>query len=251
MYRIFWFTDSLVSSDLSETMSSSFKTVFAVRFIGYLVFFIGLISFIFMLGPLVQAEVGYRVDRLSGVKRIVSSGPWEQPGEATDSADQDKTSSFGDISASGNQIVPVSTEFGIVIEKINANAKIIPNVNPANEQEYVTALGEGVAEALGSTPPGQPGNLYLFSHSTDAPWNIVRYNAIFYLLRELEAGDRVVIFYKNKRYDYVVFDKTITSANDVTYLTHKYEFPVLTLQTCDPPGTILNRLIVRARLVNS
>lgn len=231
-------------------MSNNFKIVFTVRFTGYLVFFAGLISFIFMLGPLIQAEVGYRVDRISGIKRTVSNSSLGQPGEATDSA-QEKTGSFGDISASGEEIVPVSTEYGIVVEKINANARIVPNVNPANEREYLNALTQGVAEALGSTPPGQPGNLYLFSHSTDAPWNIVRYNAIFYLLKELEAGDRIVIFYKNKRYDYIVFDKTIAKADDISYLTNKYDFPVLTLQTCDPPGTILNRLVVRARLVNS
>ncbi len=108
-----------------------------------------------------------------------------------------------------------------------------------------------MAEALGSTPPGQPGNLYLFSHSTDAPWNIIRYNAIFYLLRELEPGDRIIIFYQKKRYDYVVFDKTITKPDDVSFLINRYDVPVLTLQTCDPPGTLFNRLIVRAKLVNS
>ena len=137
------------------------------------------------------------------------------------------------------------------IEKINANAKIIPNVDAGNEKQYVNALTEGVAEALGSTPPGQPGNLYLFSHSVDAPWNIIRFNAIFYLLRELEAGDRVIVFYQNKRYDYIVYDKAIVSPQDVSFLTNKYKEPVLTLQTCDPPGTLLNRLIVRAKLVNS
>lgn len=159
--------------------------------------------------------------------------------------------SFSSIEAAENSIIPVSTEYGIVIEKINANARVIASVNPANEREYVEALKYGVAEALGSTPPGQPGNLYLFSHSTDAPWNIVRYNAIFYLLRELEPGDRVIIFYQDKRYDYIVFDKIIAKPDDVSYLTNKYDYPVLTLQTCDPPGTLLNRLIVRAKLINS
>ena len=229
-------------------MSKRFKTIFFVRLIGYLVFFAGLITFIFMLGPLVQAEVSYRADRILQVKRTVPQITALQQVEATSSA---QTVSFSNINASEDNIIPVSTEYGIVIEKINANAKIIAGVNPGNEREYVNALTAGVAAALGSTPPGQPGNLYLFSHSTDAPWNIVRYNAIFYLLRELEAGDLVVIFYKNKRYDYIVFDKTIVNPTDVSYLTNRYETPVLTLQTCDPPGTLLNRLIVRAKLVNS
>lgn len=221
-------------------MSKRFRTIFFVRFIGYLVFFAGLITFIFMLGPLIQAEVSYRADRILQVKRTVP--------EATSSAG---TVSFSSITATENSIIPVSTEYGIVIEKINANARIIAGVNPGNEREYANALTLGVAAALGSTPPGQPGNLYLFSHSTNAPWNIVRYNAIFYLLRELEPGDKVIIFYKNKRYDYIVFDKILVKPDDISYLTNKYDSPVLTLQTCDPPGTLLNRLIVRAKLVSS
>lgn len=233
-------------------MTRRFKLIFAVRFFGYLLFFAGLLGFIFMLGPLVQVEASYRLDRLFNVKRtvprvITSNEQPGQPGETITEASG--PAEFSSISSQENSIIPVSTEFGIVIEKINANAKIIPNVNPADEKSYIRALTSGVAEALGSTPPGEPGNLYLFSHSTDAPWNIVRYNAIFYLLRELEKGDRVIIFYKNRRYDYIVFDKAIVSPGDVTYLTNKYDYPVLTLQTCDPPGTLLNRLIVRARLV--
>ncbi len=199
-----------------------------------------------MLGPLVQAEVKYRTDRLLGVVRTINN-----PTQVTYPKEASATSSLADVKSKEETIIPVSTEYGIVIEKINANAKIVPGVNPGNEREYVSALQTGVAEALGSTPPGIPGNLYLFSHSTDAPWNIIRFNAIFYLLRELEIGDRVIIFYKDKRYDYIVFDKTIASPQDISFLTNRYNTPVLTLQTCDPPGTLLNRLIVRAKLVNS
>ena len=108
-----------------------------------------------------------------------------------------------------------------------------------------------MAHARGTSLPGEKGNMYLFSHSTNAPWNIIRYNAIFYLLKELEPGDKVIIFYKKRRYDYVVFDKTIAKPDDVSFLTNRYDVPVLTLQTCDPPGTLLNRLIIRAKLVSS
>lgn len=225
-------------------MSKRFKLVLLIRFLGNVLFLAGIIGFIFMFGPIISAEVKYRVDKIKGVKRtvpnvIVSSG---------DSGSAD----FGSLEApSENSIIPVSTEYGLVIEKINANARIMPGVNPASEKEYVKALSLGVAEALGSTAPGQSGNLYLFSHSTDAPWNIVRLNAVFYLLKELEAGDRVIVFYQNKRFDYVIFDKRVVEANDVSYLTNRYDTPVLTLQTCDPPGTLLKRLIVRAKLVSS
>lgn len=250
-------------------MSKRFKIIFAIRFLGYLIFFTGLTGFIFILGPLVQAEFSYRADRVLGVKRTVprlasgekasdgtrptpeASGPTSQESNEPVSNGQGEAVSFSNVTPEENNIIPVSTEYGIVIEKINANAKIVANVNPANEKEYVKALAGGVAEALGSTPPGEKGNLYLFSHSTDAPWNIVRFNAIFYLLKELVPGDRVIIFYQSRRYDYIVFDKVIVKPNDVSYLTNKYDSPILTLQTCDPPGTLLNRLVVRAKLASS
>ncbi len=226
-------------------MSKRFKIILITRFFGYFIFLTGLVSFIFLLGPLLQAEFKYRADRILGVKRTVPNIVTSS--EATDSA-QSGPVNFASVEASENSIIPVSTDYGIVIEKINANARVIPGVNPASEREYVQALTSGVAEALGGTPPGQPGNLYLFSHSTDAPWNIIRFNAVFYLLRELEKGDRVIIFHRNIRYDYIVFDKVVVSPTDVSYLTNRYDSPVLTLQTCDPPGTLLNRLVVRAKL---
>lgn len=230
-------------------MSKRFKIILITRFFGYIVFFSGLISFIFLLGPLLQAEFKYRADRILGVKRtvpnIITSSTSE---ESKLTSEVSGPLSFASVQSSENSIIPVSTDYGIVIEKINANARVIPGVNPGNEREYVQALTAGVAEAIGGTPPGQPGNLYLFSHSTDAPWNIIRFNAIFYLLKELEKGDKVIVFYQNKRYDYIVFDKVIASPTDVSYLTNRYDTPILTLQTCDPPGTLLNRLVVRAKL---
>lgn len=239
-----------------------FHKILLIRFTAYLLVFTGILGIAFQFGPLLTAEINYRKDRLLGIKRRISANIITSQTIATSSAINTQptqsiesgggSSGFGAILGLGDQVItPLSTDFGIVIEKINANARIVSGVNPGSERDYTKALTQGVAEALGSTPPGQPGNLYLFSHSTDAPWNIVRYNAIFYLLRELVPGDKVIIFYQNKRYDYVVYDKTIARADEVSYLTNKYDAPVLTLQTCDPPGTLLNRLIVRAKLVNS
>ena len=154
---------------------------------------------------------------------------------------------FGKLETFKNSIIPVSTDFGLVVEKINANAKIVENINPSDQKQYLEALKIGVAHAKGTALPGQDENIYLFSHSTDAPWNIIRYNAIFYLLRELNPGDRIIIFYKDRRYDYIVFDKKVVSPSDISYLTADYSEEILTLQTCDPPGTLLYRLIVRAK----
>ncbi len=231
-------------------MSKHFKLVLTIRFLGYLLFCVGTAAFILMLGPLIQVEASYRMDKLLGVKHtiptVITSNVQSATGSAVTAPD-----TFGGVASSGDIITPVSTDFGIVIEKINANALVVPDVNPASEQDYALALTKGVAHAAGTRFPGEKGNVYLFSHSTDAPWNIVRFNAVFYLLRELEPGDRIITFYKDKRYDYVVFDKTVVDPNDVSYLTNIYQDSILTLQTCDPPGTLFKRLIVRAKLVGS
>lgn len=205
------------------------------------------------LGPLISAESGYRFNKIFGIKYTLSAQTVQsgQPPEAGGEQTQEDAGGFGSIVASEKIIQPVSTDYGLVIEKINANAKVIEGVDPGNEAEYVKALSMGVAEAKGSTKPGENGNLYIFSHSADAPWNIVRFNAVFYLLREMEFGDKVIVFYQGRRYDYVVFDKNVIGAKDISFLQNRYDKPVLTLQTCDPPGTIFNRLVVRARLEGS
>lgn len=220
----------------------------------------GLVITLAQFGPVLSVEINYRIDQITGKKHqlaqtvITSEGQTQivDIAEGRASPEPQAQEGFGDVEASGEDLIkPVSTEFGLVIEKINANAKIVPQVDPGIEKDYIAALREGIAQAKGSTEPGEDGNMFLFSHSTDAPWNIVRYNAIFYLLRELEPGDRVIVFYKNRRYDYIVFDKTIAEASDISFYTNRYDKPVLTLQTCDPPGTVLKRLIVRAKLAGS
>ena len=204
-------------------------------------FFAGLMSLIAFFIPLIQAELDYRFGVIKGIKRIVQVEPSPRP------------IGFGDISEGFKpeaMIIPISTDFGIVIEKINANAKVV-DADSANEKQYTDALKIGVVHAKGTNYPGEAGNIYLFSHSTDAPWNIIRYNAVFYLLRELQSGDKVLMFYQGRRYDYEIFDKRIVSADETLFLTNKYDKSILTLQTCDPPGTLWKRLIVRAKLVGS
>lgn len=239
-----------------------FHKILLIRFTAYLLVFTGILGIAFQFGPLLTAEINYRKDRLLGIKRRISANIITSQTIATSSAINTQptqsiesgggSSGFGAILGLGDQVItPLSTDFGIVIEKINANAVVIPDVDPSKEREYTKALTKGVAMAKGSTLPGEDGNLYIFSHSADAPWNISRFNAVFYLLRELENGDRISVFYQGKRFDYLVFDKTVTKPSDISFLQNRYDRPVLTLQTCDPPGTLNNRLIVRAKLAGS
>ena len=146
------------------------------------------------------------------------------------------------------KITPKSTQFGLVIEKIDVNAPIIENVPVANKGAYLTALEKGVAHAQNTAKPGLPGNSYLFAHSSLDFWNYGPYSGVFNLLRKLDKGDKIVVFYKGKRYDYYVTDKEVVSGFNTAPLTRVFKEPYLTLQTCDPPGVALNRLIITAKL---
>lgn len=143
-----------------------------------------------------------------------------------------------------NSIVPRDTEFGIVVPKIRANAKIIPNVDSYKEKEYQVALTRGVAHAKGTGYPGQGKNIFLFSHSSVDFYNAARYNSIFYLLNKLEKDDKIHVFYKGIDYIYKVREKKLVDAKDVSYLTSNSKAEQLTLMTCWPPGTTFKRLLI-------
>lgn len=141
-------------------------------------------------------------------------------------------------------------QFSVYVPKINAKADIIPNVNPGSYSEYSKALQKGVAHAAGTNFPGQNKLVYLFSHSTNSALNFARYNAVFFLLRKVESGDKIIVFFMGKEYEYIVSKKFVVDSTDNSWLTDKNNGEYLVLQTCDPPGTSLRRLIVVARPVN-
>lgn len=142
-----------------------------------------------------------------------------------------------------------SQEFKIVIPKVDINSKVIPNVNPYNKEEYLKALKEGVALAKDTAFPNEEGNAFIFAHSTDSPLNVTKYNATFYLINKLEADDEIFLFYQGKKYKYVVTETKIVDTNQVEYLKDKTKKQTLTLMTCWPPGTTLQRLLVIGKLV--
>ena len=146
-------------------------------------------------------------------------------------------------------LVPEDPEYSIVIPKIAANARVMPNVDAGNEEVYLNALQQGVAHADGSAFPGEQGNIYLFAHSTDYIWNVGTYNAVFYLLYKLEEGDEVNLFYKGKRHVYKVTGKKVIDPSEVEYLTNKSNKEMVTLQTCWPSGTTLKRMLIFAEPV--
>ncbi|RJR29031.1 sortase [Candidatus Microgenomates bacterium] len=143
---------------------------------------------------------------------------------------------------------PQGNELSITIPSLNASARVVANVDPFNEDEYLPALKLGVAHAKGTALPGEGRRIYLFAHSTNSPLNFTQFNAIFYRLRELKSGDVVTIRVNSRDYTYVVREKVLVSADDVSWIAPT-EGEQLVLQTCDPPGTTHKRLLVIAEPV--
>ncbi len=182
--------------------------------IGLLLIFSSVVLFVYIFAPVAKVELNYDLNRPR---------------------------------ANINQITPVDKNFDIVIPKIGANARIIPNVDPFNSNVYELALSKGVAQAKGSAFPNQTGNMFLFSHSSANLLEATRFNSIFYLLSKLNKADVIYIYYNNTRYKYVVSGTKLVDPSDVSYLNPKSSVKQLTLMTCWPAGTNYKRLIVIAK----
>lgn len=134
----------------------------------------------------------------------------------------------------------------ITIPKIRAQAQIIENVDPFNEPAYMEALKKGVAQAKGTSHPGEPGTSFLFAHSSGNPWDLTRMNTIFLRLGELESGDEIEIVRNGKVLKYKVTDKKEVDPTEVNYLLDTKKTQLI-LQTCTPIGTSLKRLLIFAK----
>lgn len=153
------------------------------------------------------------------------------------------------ISPDGTVIEPINTDFSLIVPKVGINAPVIPAVNPADPKQYKDALLKGVAHASTSFFPDEDGTVYLFSHSTNYDWFVKDLNAVFYLLKNLETDDLVVLFYKGERYTYKITDKKVVAPTEVSYLVPHEGKKRLILQTCWPPGSTTERLLLFADLV--
>jgi len=141
-----------------------------------------------------------------------------------------------------------TTEFNLIIPKIGVNSPIIPGVDP---NDYTNALKAGVAHSITSFFPDQDGTVYLFSHSTSADIFVKELNAVFYLLKNLVPGDTMQIHYHGKTYTYTVREKKIVNPKDISYLVPLSGTKSLILETCWPPGSTAERLLVLADLTET
>jgi sortase A len=227
--------------NLTEEIHRIDWKVFALKMLSNALILGAILYFLLSFWDIIRQEALYAYWRIRGQTFTVDEVNVENPPAA---------SPFAALLAQPTplKVTPKSKQFGIVIEKIGVNAPVIADVSTSDKRAYLAALEKGVAHARGTVKPGQIGNSYLFAHTTVDFWNYGPYAGVFNLIRKLEKGDRIVIFYKGKRFDYYVKGKEIVSGFNTTPLTRTFDTPYLTLQTCDPPGIAINRLIITAEL---
>jgi len=199
----------------------------------------GFISLTLAYGPIIKDEIWFAMKEAKSQEFIL-----EDPQAQKDSV----FARF--LTSRPISIEPVNKDFSIVIERIGVNAPIVADVSVTDEAAYMDALKNGIAHALTSNyPSNEPGNVYLFAHASINFWQIGKYATVFNLVSKLETGDRIHVFYEQKDYVYRVVNKEYLKGWNTYPLTRPVIEPTLTLQTCDPPGTTINRLVVTANLV--
>ncbi len=136
----------------------------------------------------------------------------------------------------------------LTIPKINVFAPVIWD-SSFEEQIMLENLQKGVAHYGGTDLPNPlTGNVFITGHSSYYWWDSGQYKTVFALLDQLKSGDQVALTYQQQVYVYQVYESLVVKPSQVDVLDTT-ERPILSLMTCTPVGTSLNRLIVRANLV--
>ncbi|MDD3793821.1 MAG: sortase [Candidatus Gracilibacteria bacterium] len=143
----------------------------------------------------------------------------------------------------------------VIIPKIGKNIPLLDvkdrNINGQNELNniFMKELENGIIRYPGSAKPGENGVSFIFGHSSNLPWMKGDYNEVFSTLDNLVFNDEVIIYYGQEKYTYKIREKKVIKPGDVSVLKRNNDKSEISLMTCRPVGTTLNRLIVTGELV--
>jgi sortase A len=140
----------------------------------------------------------------------------------------------------------------LIIPKINVDVPVIYDIGNDNDSQ-MAAMEKGVAHFAipgASSHPGEVGNTVIAGHSSNDLFDGGDYKFIFAQLEKLSPGDSIYANYKGTRYTYVITRTEVVKPNEVNKLVYATDKPVMTLITCTPLGTALNRLLITAEQVS-
>ncbi|MFA5935395.1 MAG: sortase [Patescibacteria group bacterium] len=136
------------------------------------------------------------------------------------------------------------------IDRLGITAPIKYVAASTTEEGFQIALRDGVVHFPGTALPGEPGNVYIFGHSSDYSWSKGNYKTVFALLTKAKAGDEIIVSgHDGTAYTYVVTGTKVVGPKDTHVLDQQGKTKkLLTLQTSYPLGTALKRFLVLAEL---
>ncbi|MFO0703407.1 MAG: sortase [Patescibacteria group bacterium] len=129
------------------------------------------------------------------------------------------------------------------------NVLVIPKIgvdSPIVEGLGAEALNQGVWRRPQSSTPDKGGNTVLTGHR----YLYASGPKTFYHLDKVSLGDKFLVFWQGKEYDYEVVD-IFTVGPDQTEVEDQTNEPLITMYTCTPLWNPTLRLVIRARLINS
>lgn len=147
----------------------------------------------------------------------------------------------------GSAPVPEDNAMKLTIPKLQ-RAKGVPVYTTFADDEE--SLGAGTIHLDGTGYPWEPGsNVYIAGHRLGYP-NTESF-LVFYDLNKLQNGDRVVLRDSaGTKYIYRVFNRLVTTPQDLSVTEPIPGRNIVSLQTCTLPN-YAERLVVQAELVRS
>ncbi len=151
-----------------------------------------------------------------------------------------------------NADLQVGPEPMLIIPKINVKVPVNYDATP-DQASQLKAMENGVAYfgiPGANSRPGQVGNTVIAGHSSNDFIDNGKYKFVFALLERLKPGDIFYLNYEGTRYTYTITSTKVVKPTDVSSLVYPTTKPEVTLLTCTPLGTALNRLLVIAEQVS-
>lgn len=220
------------------------KRILAITFFSF-----GSIFFLSVFVPLVKYQLGYAI-KFKQIINPLSPKYYENSGSILGSMSTDYTqlSNWFVDDTSGSQVSGSSflssgndTSYLISIPSLKVKDAVVKVGN--------MDLKKNLIQYPQTALPGQLGNPVIFGHSVLPQFfNPKSYLTIFSTLYRLKPGDEIYVDFDNVNYIYKVEEMYEVSANDLSVLEQRFDSKYLTLVTCSPPGTVLRRLVVKAKI---
>lgn len=143
----------------------------------------------------------------------------------------------------------------VVIPKIWKNIPLLDIKNQKVDSEheleniFMKELENWVVRYPWSAMPWEEWNSFIFGHSSNFPWMNWDYNDVFSNLNFLENWDEVIIYYNQKKFKYIIKEKKVIKPGDVSVLRKNITKKEVSIMTCWPIWTTINRLVVTWEII--